>query len=79
MSNTRNLIHIYQDGNQWCAIYPIGSNLMDCLCVAFSPVNIVYSESIRRSRDYGRFQAKQNLINENPDLPTHTHYCEHWD
>ena len=57
---TRNLIHLYIDGNQWCAIYPMGSNLMECDAVAFSPVNVQFNEYIGISRDYGKYAALQN-------------------
>ena len=75
----KNLIHIYLDGDQWCAIYPMGSNLMDCQAVAFSPINVQYNEHIGRSRDYGRYKVLTKLKEENPTLPTHSFYTEHWD
>lgn len=75
----RNLIHIYLDGNQWCAIFPMGSNLMECNAVAFSPINIQFNEHIGRSRDYGKYAALQKLKEENPTLPTHSYYSEYWD
>lgn len=77
--STRNLIHIYKDGSHWCAIYPMGSNLMECDAVAFSPINVLYNENIGRSRDYGKFAALQKLKDENPALPTHSFYSDYWD
>lgn len=75
---TKNLIHIYLDGDQWCAIYPMGSNLMDCEAVAFSPINISYNEYIGRERDYGVRRALYKLRSENPQIET-SYYTEHWD
>ena len=74
----RNLIHVYLDGNQWCAIYPMGSNLMECEAVAFSPVNLQYGEQIGRVRDYGKMAAVEKLRDENPHIDT-SFYSEHWD
>ena len=74
----RNLIHIYLDGNQWCAIYPMGSDIMSCKAVEFSPINIIYNDNIGRSRDYGMRQALNKLRANNPDIQT-SYYTEHWD
>ncbi|MFH1610527.1 MAG: hypothetical protein ABIA91_01425 [Patescibacteria group bacterium] len=75
---TRNLIHCYLDGNQWCAIYPMGSDLMSCKAVEFAPRNIIYNEQIRRSRDYGMLKAINKLRTNNPEIQT-SFYTEHWD
>jgi hypothetical protein len=76
---TRNLIHIYKDGNEWCAIYPMGSDIMSCEALAYAPVNVNFNEQIGRSRDYGKYQVLQKLKDENPNLPTHSFYCDYWD
>lgn len=76
---TKNLIHIYLDGDQWCAIYPMGSNLMDCDCVAFSPTNKMFNPYLGRERDYGKYAVLYKLKDENQNLPTHSFYCEEWD
>lgn len=76
---TRNLIDLYKDGDHWCAIYPMGSNLMECLAVAFSPIKVLSSEVANRNRDYGKWEALQKLKDENPNLPTHSYYSEHFD
>lgn len=75
----RNLIHIYLDGNQWCAIYPMGSDLMSCKAVAFSPIEKQFNENIGRERDYGKYAVLAKLKKENPDLPTHSFYSDYWD
>jgi len=75
---TRDLIHVYKDGNQWCAIYPMGSNLMDCQAVAFNNKNVQFSTYINRERDYGRYQALDKLRKENPEI-TRSYYCEYHD
>jgi hypothetical protein len=74
----RDLIHVYLDGNQWCAIYPMYSDLMDCKAVEFSPKNIIYNEHLGRSRDYGMRAAVEKLRENNPDIQT-SFYTEHWD
>ena len=74
----KNLIHIYLDGSQWCAIYPIGSDLMSCKAVEFSPQNIIYNEHIGRSRDYGMMEVLNKLRTKNPEIQT-SFYTEHWD
>lgn len=78
MKTEPNLIHVYKDGDQWCAIYPMGSNLMDCKAVEFSPVDIQYNEFIGRSRDYGMMASVNKLRANNPEIQT-SYYTEHWD
>jgi hypothetical protein len=74
-NQTRNLIHLYIDGDQWCAIYPLGSDIMNCQAIAFSPVRWVKNyDGIEK--EYGRWAALQKLKDENPSLPTHSFYCE---
>lgn len=73
-----NLIYLYRDGDQWCAIYPMGSNIMDCIAVAFSPINIVFNEMLGRSRDYGKWAVLGKIKKENPNITT-SFYCEYFD
>jgi hypothetical protein len=73
---TRNLIHLYTDGDQWCAIYPMGSNIQDCVAVAFAPKDFQESKMLNRTIDYGKWNCLEKLKSENPDLPTHSFYCE---
>lgn len=70
-ANTRDLIHCYRDGNMWCAIYPMGSNLMDCEAVAFMPENYHTQQGglpPLTTRDIGGHQAIQKLRDENPNI-----------
>lgn len=76
---TKDLIHLYRDGDQWCAIYPIHSDLMTCQAVAFSPINVKFSQAVERERDYGRFAALKKLQDENPELQGKSWYCEYHD
>ena len=78
----REIIDIYKDGNQWCAIYPMGSNLQECVAVEFAPERNVVVQTdgfgSTRIRDYGRFDALERL-KLNHSLPTDSFHCEYWD
>ena len=76
---TINLIEITKDGDQWCAIYPMGSDLMTCIAVAFSPVDYHFNDMIGRWRDYGFREVLDKLKRENPNLPTTSFYSDFWD
>ena len=70
-ADTRDLIHCYKDGDHWCAIYPMGSDLMDCHAVAFMPENYQTDKNGLppfQTRDYGQRQAIQKLRDENPEI-----------
>jgi len=72
---TRNLIHLYKDGDQWCAIYPLGSDIMSCEALAFSPIQ--WSKNYEGiEKEIGKYAVLQKLKNENPNLPTHSFYCD---
>jgi len=73
---TRNLIEITKDGKQWCAMYPFGSNIMECKALAFSPEDKRWNKHLGREIDYGKHAVIQKLKNENPNLPTHSFYCD---
>lgn len=80
----RNIMHCYKDGNAWCAIYPMGSNLMDCEAVVFVDEDIRFNEHLGGERDYGPRKAiaklREELFkykNDNHSLST-SYYCEAW-
>lgn len=73
---TRNLIHIYKEDGQWCAIYPMFSTKENCRAIAYSPINIQYNEYLSRYRDYGFGAVLEKIKHENPKLPTHSYYTE---
>ena len=79
MLETRNLIHLYKDGNQWCAIYPMFSDIMNCEALAFSPIDVQFNKNIGRDLDYGKYRVLQKIKEENPNLPTHSFYSDYWD
>ena len=80
----RNIMHCYKDGNAWCAIYPMHSNLMDCEAVVFVDEDIRFNEHLGGERDYGPRKALAKLReelfkykNDNHSVST-SYYCEAW-
>lgn len=73
MIEIRNLIHLYMDGNEWCAIYPMGSDLMTCEAVAFNPINIVFNERLESEVDCGGRAAIKKVRDQGINCPV---YCE---
>ncbi len=71
----KNLIHLYIDGDQWCAIYPMFSDIMSCTAIAFSPIRWTKNHE-GRDVERGKFDVLAKIKSENPNLPTHSYYCE---
>jgi hypothetical protein len=76
----KDLIDVYLDGSHWCAIYPMGSNIMDCQAIAFTPINKVYNIYLERTRDYGKYQVIDLIRKEYPDITSgKSFYSEYFD